>query len=250
MSPPRPPTEFVLDRVRDTPGLVALFLVGSGARGDVDPNSDWDFVAVIDDAAPWAKPFRDGGRETFPAPDGRQVEVMFATAGRLRRRMTEQAVAGIIATAEFLAEGRLAWSSGSPAVALQAEAQALHKSRPAPIQEHDLQWRCYEIWNQVKDLEDRLDDSVSAYYLAFLPFWNITTLFFRLRREWLPRPKAVFPCLGRLDPALYDLCGRFDRARTSRARLRILDAMMRHLSDSFDVRFGEFYTSPTVDPHE
>lgn len=248
MRAPEPPTEFVLGRIRDTPGLIALFLVGSGARGDLDPNSDWDFVAVVDDKTPWPKPFRDGGRETCSAPDGRQVEVMFATAERLRTRMREQGAAGIIATAEFLAEGRLVWSAGSAGAVLQKEAQSLHRSRPGPIPQHDLQWRCYEIWNQVKDLEDRLDDPVSAYYLAFLPFWNLTALYFRLAREWLPRPKAVYPRLAKLDPDLYGLCERHGTARTSRARLDILRRMMRHLSRRFDVRFGEFYTSPPVDP--
>jgi Nucleotidyltransferase domain len=237
---------LIAERVSRDQGVIGVFFVGSGARGDMDRNSDWDLVAVIDNNIAWPKPFRDGGRETFRAADGRQAEVMYSSAGRLRERMVEQAGMGIIATAEFLAEGRLLFETARVSV-LQGEARSLSKSRPEPIPDDDLRWRCYEIWNQVKDLEDRINDAVSAYYLSFLPFWNLVVLFFRVGRCWLPRPKAVFPVLRDTDSDLYALCERFATARSPRSRLPTLRAMMRHLARRFALDFEANYVSPPVE---
>ncbi len=242
-----PAVRYAVDRVRATAGIIGVFFVGSGARGHMDKNSDWDLVAVIDDSVAWPKAFRDGGRETFRAADGRQVEVMYSSAGRLRKRMAEQAGAGVIATAEFLAEGRLLFEADPIASDLQEEARSLWKSRPEPIPNHDLRWRCYEIWNQVKDIDDSLDDPVSASYLSFLPFWNISVLFFRLSRQWLPRPKAVFPTIRDIDADLYALCERFATGRSPRSRLGTLRAMMRHLARRFALDFEAYYVSPLVE---
>jgi len=237
----------IAERVSRAHGVIGVFFVGSGARGDMDMNSDWDLVAVIDDNVAWPKPFRDGGRETFRAADGRQVEVMYSSAGRLRKRIAEQAGVGVIATAEFLAEGRLLFEADPIASELQEKARSLWKSRPESIPDHDLRWRCYEIWNQVKDVEDRIDDADSAYYLSFLPFWNMVILSFRAGRYWLPRPKAVFPVLRDIDVDVYALCERFATARSPRSRLGTLRAMMRHLARRFALDFEAYYVSPPVE---
>jgi hypothetical protein len=182
---------LIVKNVQSTPGAVALLLVGSAARGSMDPNSDWDFVCIVDDDVPWTRPYRDGGRKTFKATDGRQVELAFSSFSRLRRRIAEQSPEGIVATAEYLAEGLVVWLAGSDdgVRQLQAEARSIYNGRPDPIPADDLAWRCYDIWNRVKDVEDRLDDPVSGYYLAYLPYWGLVTLYFRLARVWLPRPK-------------------------------------------------------------
>jgi hypothetical protein len=242
--------ELVLRKVQATPGAVALLLVGSAARGSMDRNSDWDFVCVVEDDDPWTRAYRDGGRETFAAPDGRQVELAFSSFSRLRRRMSEQTPEGIIATAEYLAEGLIIWPAkpDTRVKQLQSQARSLYHERPLPILPDDLAWRCYDIWNRVKDVEDTLDDPIAGYYLSFLPYWSLVTLYFRLARRWLPRPKAAFSAIEELDPELHSLCTRFTSATANAARHAVLCDMMQHLAREFGVEFERYYKSPAADP--
>jgi len=55
----------VTDRVKPIPGVMAVLLTGSAARGELLPNSEYDFLVLIDDGVPWPMPFRDGGREAY-----------------------------------------------------------------------------------------------------------------------------------------------------------------------------------------
>ncbi|HUF54062.1 MAG TPA: nucleotidyltransferase domain-containing protein [Dehalococcoidia bacterium] len=229
----------------ETPGVIGLLLVGSAARGEMSENSDWDFVAVIDDGVPWPKPFRDGGRESFQGPDGRQVEINYRTLSSLRGWTEEQAGQGVSAFAEMLGEGSPVGLQ-SPAVgALQDWARAILESGPPPLASSDLAWRCYEIWNQVKDVEDTLTaDEVTSYYLAQAPFWGLTTLLIRLSGTWLPRPKAVFARVRDLDPEFFEIAQSCAVATTAGARYRALSEMMSRLAERFGLDFAAYYTSP------
>ncbi len=182
----------------------------------------------------------------FPAPDGRQVEIAFSSFGRLRDRMAEQATAGIVAIAEFLSEARVIYSANPDVPKLRSEARALLRRQPPPLAEHELAWRAYEIWNQSKDVEDRLEDPVAAYYLSFLAYWNLVSLYFRLTRRWLPRPKAVFSTIRDIDPDMYALSRRYTRGSSAPARYRVIRQLMEALSQRFGVKFERYYTSPPV----
>ena len=236
-------TEFVLERVSSTPGLIGLLLVGSAARGEMQKNSDWDFVAVISDAVPWPKPFRDGGRETFAAPDGRQVEVAYRTADSLQCRIAEQAALGFGPFAEMLAEGLPVGEMSDTIRALQSAAREVLSKAPDPLPAGELPWRCYEIWNQLKDVEDCLDDPLTSFYLSQLAFWNMVTLFIRLKGGWLARPKAVFAQVKGLDAGFHGMCDRFAEATSPQDRYEILCAMMLDLSRRFSLTFDAYYTS-------
>src|SRR4051794_26418792 len=85
----------VITRAHELEGVVGVMLTGSAARGDMDENSDFDFLVLIDDAVPWPVPFRDGGRETYLDRTGRQVEIGFSTIARTRAKMAEGAARGI-----------------------------------------------------------------------------------------------------------------------------------------------------------
>ena len=58
----------VRDRMTHVPGLAALILIGSTARGDRQKNSDIDIVALIYDDAPWPVRFRDGAARLSSTP--------------------------------------------------------------------------------------------------------------------------------------------------------------------------------------
>jgi hypothetical protein len=100
----------------------------------------------------------------------------------------------------------------------------------------------------VKDLEDTRDDPIGGYYLAFLPYWSLITLYFRLARKWLPRPKAVFSTIESVDPELHRLCAQFTGSSTNRVRHHVLGEMIQHLAEEFGVEFDRYYTSPPAAP--
>jgi hypothetical protein len=241
--------ELMREKAQTTPGIIALLLVGSAARGYMEPNSDWDFVGVVEDEEKWSKPYRDGGRETFAGPDGRQVEVAFSSLSRLRRRIAEQSREGTNWTAEYLTEGLVIWPDAPDdrLRQLQAEARAILDGGPDAITQDDLAWRCYEIWNRVKDLEDAVADPVTGHYISLLAYWNLVTLYFRLAKEWLPRPKAMSPTVEALDPNLHKLCSEFAVASSNRAHHRVLRGMMELIEGCFGIVFESYYTSPPVD---
>jgi hypothetical protein len=174
------------------------------------------------------------------------VELAFSSFSRLRRRMAEQRPEGIIATAEYLTEGTVIWQVGADdrIRQLQDKARAAYNGRPDAISANDLAWRCYDIWNRVKDLEDSLDDPVSGYYLAYLPYWSLVTLYFRLARFWLPRPKVVFSTIKERDATLYDMCARFTDAGSNAGRHGVLREMMDYLEGKFGIVFERYYRTP------
>jgi hypothetical protein len=235
--------EAVLARVGPTPGLVALFQVGSMVYQRIDPFSDWDFVAVVDDGAEWPKAFRRGGRETFGAPDGRQVEVMYTTAGHLIRRMNEAATKGLAYASQF-AKGRVLYERGSAASRVAEEARRILTKGPPTIDKHDLAWECFDVWNKLKDVEDYLDRPDTARWLSAAAFDSLLTLFFRLHRAWISRAKDRMDDVRAIDSAFHGCCVSYLRSRSPGGALIALNGMRRKLERDFGLRFDAYYTSP------
>ena len=240
----------VRDRMTHVPGLAALILIGSTARGDRQKNSDIDIVALIYDNALWPVPFRDGGRETFVDADGVQVELAFTTLGRLRQRMIDEAAEGRRARCDWVEDAALLLGGGGEFEQLRAEGRQLLAQGPPPLSDSDIAWSCYEIWNLVKDVEDCLAEPACAAQLARAPYDAMLRFCFRLHQAWEPRAKAVLQALETVDPALYELASRFLVANAADHYAALL-AMQRHLAESFNLDFHAPYISParSLAPH-
>jgi hypothetical protein len=224
-------------------GVCGVLLAGSAATGEMTANSDYDFVVVIDDAAPWPLPFRDGGRQTWIEDDGRQVEVAYTTVARYRRRCAEEEAAGSCWRRQGVARSRVLHSRDGSVESLIEEARRIAAAPPEPMPHQDVLWECYDIWNQLKDIEDRLQDEQTVRLLAAPLFAQLIGFFFRLDARWKPRPRDMLRVLAETDSPLHELAAAFLAAPSAAALSDALWQIARYLAESFGVKFEAGYVS-------
>jgi predicted nucleotidyltransferase len=233
----------VLQRGGEIPGVGAVLLTGSAARDELLPNSDYDFLILIDDGVPWPMPFRDGGREAYIDEERRQVEIGFSTFHRARTKTTESAAQGIPFRAQAFVEARVLARHGDAIDHLIAEARSTLGTGPPLLERQDVLWECYDIWNQMKDLQDVLDDPPTADLIAAPLFEHLLRFYFRIERRWLPRPKAMMRSLADANPEYLRLALSYVEAPSTLEQLAALQAMMGYLAQRFDLVFEAGYVS-------
>ncbi len=96
----------IVQRLVAALGLERIYLFGSKARGDADPDSDYDLLVVVPDDSP---PERRRGRRAYEAlrGTGTAADVLVWTRGSFERRL--HLVSSLSATVER--EGRLLYAS-------------------------------------------------------------------------------------------------------------------------------------------
>ncbi len=233
----------VVAGARELAGAKGVLLVGSAATVTTAPNSDYDFLVMIDDDAAWPMPFRDGGRRAWIDEGGRQVEVAYNTIARLRRRSAEEEATGSCLRRDGLAHARILWVADDDMRALVAESQAVVAAGPVPMERQDVLWECYDLWNQLKDIEDRLMDRRVVQILAGPTFTQFIRFFFRLERCWQPRPRDMLTAVAAVDGGYHALCIEFLDAGSARAQYDALERMASHLSARHRLKFEAGYTS-------
>jgi len=233
----------VVVQARELPGVKGVLLVGSAATRTTTRNSDYDFLVMIDDNVTWPMPFRDGGRRAWIDEDGRQVEVAFSTIGRFRRRSTEEEAEGSCLRRSGVAKSRVLWAADEAPEALVAESQAIVEAGPAPMERQDVLWECYDLWNQLKDIEDRLTDRRVVQILSGPTFAQFVRFFFRLECRWQPRPRDTIKAVAEVDRGYHALCVEFLDAGSGQARYDALERMASYLSGRFGLTFETGYTS-------
>jgi predicted nucleotidyltransferase len=235
--------ERVLKRAESIPGLAAVLLTGSAARGELLPNSDYDFLVLIEDHARWPMAFRDGGRESYIDDEGRQVEIGFGSVKRARAKIAETVAVGVPIRAEALVEARVLLRRGDAIDVLLDEARSVLDAGPPAIEYQDLLWECYDVWNQMKDLIDVSSDDATAALIAAPLFEHLLRFYFRLERRWLPRPRAMMPALCDADPEYHALALAYVGSATAGERIATLQSMMDYLARRFDLTFEAAYVS-------
>lgn len=233
----------VVAGARELPGAKGVLLVGSAATRTTTPNSDYDFLVMIDDNAPWPMPFRDGGRRAWIDEGGRQVEVAYNTMGRMRRRSAEEEATGSCLRRDGLANARVLWAADDDMQALVAESQAVVAAAPPPMESQDVLWECYDLWNQLKDIEDRLTDRRVVQILAGPTFAQFLRFFFRLERRWQPRPRDILRTVAGIDRGCHERCVEFLDAGSAQAQYDALERVASYLSYRFGLTFEAGYTS-------
>lgn len=232
----------ILAEAQRLPGLRGVLLIGSTATGTTTPTSDYDFLVMIDDGVPWPMPFRDGGRRAW-IEDDRQVEVTFTTIGRYRRLSVRETASGSCLRAVAAANSRVLWDVDDAIGALVSEARSIVEAGPPPMEQQDVLWECYELWNQLKDIEDRLTDRRVVQVLAGPTFTQFVRFFFRLERCWQPRPRDMLTAVAAVDGDCHALCGEFLDAGSAQAQYEALQRLAGYLSARFQLRFEAGYTS-------
>lgn len=233
----------VLQRAGNLPGLVALVLVGSAARGELLPHSDIDVMAVIADDAGWAAPVRDGGRDVFFNAEGRQVELSYTTPSRLERRMREEAAEGRRARMDWAEDGVVLEGRGTALDVLQATALALLADGPRPLTPDERSWEVFDAWNSLKDAVDSETDETLTALLGMRGFEQLLRLFLRLSQTWEPRPRMLLSAINDATPSFAQLARGYLEAPDAGGRISSLQRMASWLEREFDITFAAPYRS-------
>jgi len=187
--------------------LVAVILVGSGARRALTPHSDLDLIALITG--------QDEGEETFRVAD-REVEVRYRGY-----KAVEQEIMHVPRLPPLLRKGRVLFEiEGAGAKLVERANQRFRQGPPAASLNEKIRLKvgCFHWLGKAEDLQHQ---PATAQYLLGLFVEDLVQAFFRLRGFWLTAPADVLRFIASRDSQVGELLDRFLTAPTFSERIAL-----------------------------
>jgi predicted nucleotidyltransferase len=210
---PEPPgtdkiIEHALGYVRGKRGgdLVAVLLVGSGARRALTPHSDLDFIVLVKG--------QDEGQDVVRIAD-RQIDIRYWSA-----KAVEEDLAQSLRLPPLLRKARVLFEYDAAGTKLIDKAQQRFRKGPPQAGMHEkirLKADCLHWLGKAEDLIG--SQPATAEYLLATFFEELLQAFFRVRGLWLTAPVDMMRFAASRDGAFGDLLERFQAASTTAARL-------------------------------
>lgn len=223
--PPRPPEapgieqllSTALSYVRGRRGadLLAVILVGSGAKRALTPHSDLDLIAVVKG--------KDEGDETIRVGD-RIVEVRYR-----EHKGIEQDLAHVPRLPPLLRKGRVLFDLEAVGAKLIEKAAQRFRSGPPPAGMHEkirLKAECYHRLGKAQDMSHQ---PALAQYLLGLFLEELLHDFFRLRGFWPTAPTETLRFAASRDAAFGEMLERFHTAPSLADRLQVARDLANHV---------------------
>jgi predicted nucleotidyltransferase len=185
--------------------LVAVLLVGSGARRAVTPHSDIDLVALVKGAADGHEIIRVGER--------------LADIRYRGHKEVDEELGYSLRLPPLLRKARILYDHDGIGAKLIDKAQQRFRQGPPPASMNEqirLKADCLHWLGKAQDVADKPG---TAHYLLTLFYDDCVLAFFRLRGFWLTAPVDVHRFMFSREPALADAAGRFLTAATLADRL-------------------------------
>lgn len=212
---PEPPgtdkiIEHALGHVRGKRGgdLVAVLLVGSGARRALTPHSDLDFIVLVKG--------HEEGQEVIRIAD-RHVDIRYWSAQAVEEDLSQS-----LRLPPLLRKARVLFEHDAIGTKLIDKAQQRFRKGPPQAGMHEkirLKADCLHWLGKAEDLIG--SQPATAEYLLATFFEELLQAFFRVRGLWLTAPVDMMRFAASRDAALGDLLDRFQGAPTTAARLDI-----------------------------
>ena len=187
--------------------LVAVILVGSGARRALTPHSDLDLIALVKG--------QDEGQEIIRVAD-RFVEIRYRG-----QKAVEEELPHAPRLPPLLRKGRVLFEHEGVGTRLLDRAQQRFRQGPPPISLNDrirLKAACLHWLGKAEDL---MEQPAVAQYLLGIFLEELLAVFFRLRGFWLTSPADMLRFVSSRDHAMGDLVSRFLTAATLSERLEL-----------------------------
>lgn len=175
--------------------LMAIILVGSGARRALTPHSDLDLIAVVKG--------QDEGEDTVRIAD-RTVEVRY----RAQKNM-EQDLAHNPRLPPLLRRGRILFELEAAGTRLVDKANQRFRQGPPPASIHEkirLKATCHHWLGKAEDLAQ---NQAAAQYLLAIFFEEAIEAFFRLRGFWLTAPADTLRFVSTRDKMVGEAAEQF-----------------------------------------
>ena len=206
--------------------LVAVILVGSGARRALTSHSDLDLIALVKG--------QDEGQEIIRIAD-RLVDIRYRS-----HEAVEEELSFAPRLPPLLRKGRVLFEYEGVGTKVLEKAQQLFRHGPPPVGLNErirLKAACLHWLGKAEDL---VDHPANAEYLLGIFLEELLAVFFRLRGFWLTSPADMLRFVSSRDPAMGDLVSRFLTVTTLSERLEL----GRQLAD---LLFKDIPNPPRVD---
>ena len=199
--------------------LVAIILVGSGARRALTPHSDLDLIALIKG--------QDEGQEIIRVAD-RFIEIRYRG-----QKAVEEELPLAPRLPPLLRKGRVLFEHEGVGNKLLERAQQRFRQGPPHVSLNErirLKAACLHLLGKAEDL---MDQPAVAQYLLGIFLEELLAVFFCLRGFWLTSPADMLRFVSSRDPAMGDLVSRFLTAATLTERLelgrRLADVLLKDI---------------------
>jgi predicted nucleotidyltransferase len=196
--------------------LVAVLLVGSGARRALTPHSDLDLIVLVKG--------HDEGQEIIRIAD-RHIDIRYRSI-----QAVEEELANSLRLAPLLRKARVLFEHEAAGTKLVDRARQRFRQGPPPIGMRDtirLKAECLHWLGKAEDLLG--SQPAAAEYLLATFFAELLQAFFRMRGLWLTAPADMIRFAASRDATFGDLLESFQRASTTALRLDIGRRLAQHL---------------------
>lgn len=220
-APDPPAVEQVLEaalryvRGRRGGDLLAVVLVGSGARRAWTPHSDVDLIALVKG---------QGEGDEIVRVSNRQVEIRYR-----EYKGVEQDLASVPRLPPLLRKGRVLFEIEGAGSKLTDKANQRFRNGPPPVSLHEKIRLKAECFHRLGKAEDLCHQPATAQYLLGLFLENLLDDFFRLRGLWPTAPADTLRFAASRDTVFGDLLERFLTAPTPAERIGIGRSLALHL---------------------
>lgn len=187
--------------------LLAVILVGSGARRALTPHSDLDLIALITG--------QDEGEETIRVSD-RHVEIRYRGY-----KTVEQEISHAPRLPPLLRKGRVLFEFEAAGTKLVEKANHRFRQGPPPAGLNEKIRLKVDCLHWLGKAEDLLHQPATAQYLLGMFVEDLLQAFFRLRGFWLTSPADMLRFVASRDTGLGELLDRFMTAPTLPDRLSL-----------------------------
>jgi predicted nucleotidyltransferase len=195
--------------------LVAVILVGSGARRALTAHSDLDFVALVKG--------HDEGRDTIRIAD-RLVDIRYRSA-----QAVEEELPHSLRLPPLLRKGRVLFEHEAVGTKLIDKAQQRFRQGPPQVgmaEKIRLKADCQHWLGKAEDLAGQ--PATAAYLLAIF-FEELLQAFFQLKGLWITAPADMLRFAASRDGVFGQLIERFQTAPTLPARLDAGRSLLQHV---------------------
>ncbi len=186
--------------------LVAVLLVGSGARRALTPHSDLDLIVLVKGS--------DEGQDIIRIAD-RHIDIRYRSV-----ESVEDELAHSLRLAPLLRKARVLFEHEAAGTMLIDRAQQRFRKGPPQAGMHEkirLKAACLHWLGKAEDLLG--SQPATAEYLLATFFEELLLAFFRIRGLWLTAPVDMMRFAASRDTAIGELLERFQGATTTAARL-------------------------------
>jgi hypothetical protein len=195
--------------------LVAVILVGSGARRALTAHSDLDFIALVKGL--------DEGQDTIRIAD-RLVDIRYRSAQAVEEELPHSS-----RLPPLLRKGRVLFEHEAAGTRLIDKAQQRFRQGPPQLgmaEKIRLKADCHHWLGKAEDLAGQ--PATAAYLLAIL-FEELLQAFFLLKGLWITAPTDMLRFAASRDGAFGQMVERFQTASTLPARLDAGRQLVQHV---------------------